>query len=318
MVKKIAIIDIGTYSTRLLISAIHKKNSIIETINSVEDIFSTGKITSLGRKLKETGYLQKDAIDETLSVLKEYKMIIDEYKVDYVKAYATQACREAKNGKDFVEKVKAMGIDVEIIDGKKEAYLSFLATAYGVYPDNSFVMIDQGGGSTEYAYGIKEGDSFKLKDSISFPFGIVGLTERFIKHDPPLKEELKALEDFIRKDIEKAYEKMKDTYYLIGLGGTITTLVALEKKIFPYSSEKVHKQRLSYTQINKWLNKLSSIPVEERKKIPQIEDKRAEVILSGILIFKVSMKVFNKEEIIVSDWGLRHGAIIDFILNKNL
>ncbi|RMA92470.1 Ppx/GppA phosphatase family protein [Hydrogenothermus marinus] len=318
MVKKIAIIDIGTYSTRLLISAIHKKNSIIETINSVEDIFSTGKITSLGRKLKETGYLQKDAIDETLSVLKEYKMIIDEYKVDYVKAYATQACREAKNGKDFVEKVKAIGIDVEIIDGKKEAYLSFLATAYGVYPDNSFVMIDQGGGSTEYAYGIKEGDSFKLKDSISFPFGIVGLTERFIKHDPPLKEELKALEDFIRKDIEKAYEKMKDTYYLIGLGGTITTLVALEKKIFPYSSEKVHKQRLSYTQINKWLNKLSSIPVEERKKIPQIEDKRAEVILSGILIFKVSMKVFNKEEIIVSDWGLRHGAIIDFILNKNL
>ncbi|RMD46781.1 MAG: Ppx/GppA family phosphatase, partial [Aquificota bacterium] len=190
MVKKIAIIDIGTYSTRLLISAIHNKNTIQETIKSIEDILSIGKITSLGRKLKETGFLQKEAINETLSVLKEYKLIVDEYNVDYFKAFATQACREAKNGNEFIKKVKEMGIDVEVIDGKKEAYFSFLATAYGISPQNSFVMIDQGGGSTEYAYGQKEYNGYKLIKSLSFPLGIVGLTERLRKHDPRSTKEL--------------------------------------------------------------------------------------------------------------------------------
>lgn len=315
MVKKIAVIDIGTYSTRLLISAIHKKSTNYETIKSLEDILSVGRITSLGRKLKETGFLQKEAINETLSVLKEYKMIVDEYNVDYLKAFATQACREAKNGNEFIRKVKDIGIDVEIIDGKKEAYFSFLATAYGIFPEDSFVMIDQGGGSTEYAYGKIKNNSYELIKSVSFPFGIVGLTENFIKNDPPLKEEIDALSNYIRKDIEKAYSYMSKAKYLIGLGGTITTVVALENNIYPYSSEKVHGKEISYKQVEKWLNELSSITVEERRKIPQIEDKRAEVIIAGIVIFKTSMEVFKKDKIIVSDWGLRHGVIIDFILN---
>ena len=316
MAIKVGIIDIGTYSTRFLISAIHKKENLEETLNSIEDIFSVGKITALGRKLKETGFLQEEAMQETLSVLKEYKLIADEYKLDYLKAYATQACREAKNGNEFIERVKKLGIDVEIIDPQKEAYFSFLATAYGVNPDGSFVMIDQGGGSTEYAYAVKENGKFNLKESISFPFGIVGLTEKFIKNDPPTNKELNDLKEYIKGHIVKAYEKMKQTKYLIGLGGTITTLVALEYNIFPYSSEKVHKKKLTKEQVKKWFNELSSLTVEERKKIPQIEDKRAEVILSGIAIFDTSLEVFNKEELIVSDWGLRHGALIDFIMRR--
>jgi len=313
---KIGIIDIGTYSTRFLISAVHKKNSVEETLNSIEDIFSVGKITALGRNLKQTGFLQEEAIQETLSVLREYKMIADEYHLDYLKAYATQACREAKNGSEFIERVKKLGIDVEIINPEKEAYFSFLATAYGVNPDGSFVMIDQGGGSTEYAYAIKENGKFYLKESVSFPFGIVGLTEKFIKNDPPLEEELKQLKNYIKEYIVKAYEKMKETRYLIGLGGTITTLVALEYNIFPYNSEKVHSKKLTKEQVKKWFKELSSLTIKQRKQIPQIEDKRAEVILAGIVIFDTSLEVFNKEEIIVSDWGLRHGALIDFVIRR--
>ena len=316
MAIKVGIIDIGTYSTRFLISAIHKKDTLEETLNSIEDIFSAGRITALGRNLKQTGFLQEDAMQETLSVLKEYKMIADEYNLDYLKAYATQACREAKNGEDFIQRVKELGIDVEIIDPQKEAYFSFLATAYGVNPDGSFVMIDQGGGSTEYAYAVKENGKFSLKESISFPFGIVGLTEKFIKNDPPTEEELEELKSYIRNYIKQAYEKMKDTKYLIGLGGTITTLVALEYNIFPYSSEKVHKKKLTREQVKKWFKELSSLTVAQRKQIPQIEDKRAEVILSGIAIFDTSLEVFNKDEITVSDWGLRHGALIDFIIRR--
>ena len=316
LAKKIGIIDIGTYSTRFLISAIHKKDTLEETLNSIEDILSVGRITSLGRGLKESGKLSEEAMAETLAVLKEYKMLADEYHVDYLKAYATQACREAENGQEFIKRVKELEIDVEIINGEKEAYLSFLATAYGIKPDSSFIMIDQGGGSTEFAYGEKVESKYTLKTSKSFPFGIVGLTEMFIKHDPPKPEELEKMREFIKNHIQTIYPDMKDAKELIGLGGTITTLVALENNIFPYSSEKVHGKKLTKQQVEKWLKELASIPTEERKKIPQIEDKRAEVILAGIVIFDTAMDVFNKEQITVSDWGLRHGAVINFVLEN--
>ncbi len=312
---KIAVIDIGTYSTRLLISGIHIKETLEETIKSIEDILSVGRITALGREVKKTKILQKEAIQETISVLKEYVLIAKEHKVDKILGYATQACRIAKNGNEFLEKVRQLGIDVKLIDGQTEACLSFLATAYGVLPDNSFVVVDQGGGSTEYAYGKKEKDNYQLIDSVSFPFGIVNLTEQFIKHDPPLKSELADMRSYLKSYIKDAYEKMKNTDEIIGLGGTITTLVALEYNIYPYSSEKVHRKILTKKAIEKWLEKLSSLTISQRKAIPMIEDKRAEAIISGIVIFDTTLEIFQKDKLKVSDWGLRHGAIIKEVMN---
>ncbi len=312
---RLAVVDIGTYSTRLLISGIHLKPTLEETIKSIEDILSVGRITALGRNVKETGYLQKEAIDETLSVLKEYVLIAREHKVDKIIGYATQACRIAKNGEEFLKKVKELGIDVNLIDGETEAYLSFLATAYGILPESSFVMVDQGGGSTEYAYGKKENNGYKLISSKSFPFGIVNLTEQFIHNDPPKEEELQEMKNYIASYISQIAPSMKDTDEIIGLGGTITTLVALEYNIYPYSSEKVHGKTLSKDAVKKWLKKLSSLTVEQRKAIPMIEDKRAEAIISGIVIFDTTLEVFGKESLKVSDWGLRHGAVIKEIID---
>ncbi|WP_457641570.1 Ppx/GppA phosphatase family protein [Persephonella sp.] len=313
---RIAVIDIGTYSTRLLISGIHEKNSLEDTLSSIDDILSVGRITALGRNLKETGYLQREAIEETLVTLKEYILIAKEHKVEEIIGYATQACREAKNGNEFLEKVKQLGIKINLITGEEEAYLSFLATAYGIKPEDNFVVIDQGGGSTEFAFGIKENQEYILKDSKSFPFGIVNLTERFIKSDPPEKKEIESMRNYIADFIKEAYSKMKNCSEIIGLGGTITTLVALEYHIFPYSSSKVHGKTLSRDSVKKWLEKLSSLTVSERKQIPQVEDKRAEAIISGIIIFDTAMEIFGKEKIRVSDWGLRHGAVIKYVMER--
>ena len=309
MNKRIAVIDIGTYSTRLLISAIHIKETLEETLKSIEDVLSVGRITALGRGVKETGILQREAIEETLSTLKEYVLIAKQYKVEKIIGFATQACREAKNGWEFLEKAKQLGIDVRLISGEEEAYLSFIATAYSIQPETDFVMIDQGGGSTEFAYGKKEND-YKMEKSVSFPFGIVGLTEKFIKTDPPKKEELLQMSRYIKSYLEKIKD-YKQAKTFIGLGGTITTLVALEKHIYPYSSEKVHGQVLKKETIKKWLDKLSSMTIQERKSIPQIEDKRAEAIIAGIVIFDTALDFFDKEYLIVSDKGLRHGAVIE-------
>ncbi len=311
---RLAVIDIGTYSTRLLICGIHFKNSVEETVKNIEDILSVGRITALGRNVKKTGYLEKEAIEETLSVLKEYVLIAKEHRVEKIIGFATQACRIAKNGNEFLDRVRKLGIEVKLISGQEEAYLSFLATAYGLSLKESFVMVDQGGGSTEYAFGERKNGSYVLKTSESYPFGIVNLTEQFLKHDPPLKSEIESLREYIKPFIEEAYTKMNKTSLIVGLGGTITTLVALEYNIYPYSSEKVHGKTLSKKAIENWLEKLSSLTIQQRKAIPMIEDKRAEAIISGIVIFDATLDVFKKDKIRVSEWGLRHGAVINDII----
>ena len=146
------------------------------------------------------------------------------------------------------------------------------------------------------------------------PFGIVNLTERFIKHDPPTDEEINNLLGFLERELQKVVDKNIDT--LVGLGGTITTLVALEYNIFPYDPKKVNGKVLTYDRVKYWFERLRKLPVEERKKIPQIEDRRAEAILSGIAIFMKTMELFGKEELVVSDWAVKHGAIIANFLLK--
>jgi exopolyphosphatase/guanosine-5'-triphosphate,3'-diphosphate pyrophosphatase len=302
--KIIALLDIGTYSTRMLIVAVHFDGRF-------DEILSVGRITALGRKLKETGYLQKEAMEETLSVLKEYVQIASQYKPEKILAVATQACREAKNADEFISKVKELGIDVRVITGEEEARLAFIATAKALNIDGKFTVIDQGGGSTEFSYGEKS----NLIASVSFPFGIVNFTEKYIKSDPPKPEEIMQIKDFLKQQLPIAYEKMKDTEILVGLGGTITTVVALEYNIYPYDSKKVHGSKLTYKAITKWLNKLASMTVNQRKAIPMIEDKRAEAIVPGIVIFQTAMEVFQKDEITVSEWGVRHGLLLELIQN---
>lgn len=312
----ISVIDIGTYSVRLLIAAIHRRDSIEDTVRSVDEIVSIGRITSLGRNVKKTKVLEREAIEETIAVLREYVAISREYRAKKIVGFATEACRIAKNGDTFLKRVRDLGIDVSLIDGQREAHLSFLATAYSLNIEGRFIVIDQGGGSTEFAYG-KKNKELSLIDSVSMPFGIVNLTEEFFKNDPPTEEEVNKLKEYLRGKITDLIKIMGDTDYIVGLGGTITTLVALERKIYPYNSKKVHGSKLSKDTIKKWLKKLISIPTVERQKYPQIEDKRAKVLPSGILIFDTTLEIFGKEEIIVSDRGLRYGALIEYIL-KNL
>lgn len=302
MTKKIALIDIGTYSTRMLVVAVHPDKSF-------DEVFSVGRITSLGRRLKQTGYLQKDAIEETLATLKEYVLMAREFDVSHIFAVATQACREAKNSDDFIQKVKELGIDVRVISGEEEAKLSFMATATALNIQDKFLVIDQGGGSTEFSYGKGK----ELIDAISFPFGIVNLTETFIKSDPPKEEELESLKQFLKEKIESIPQHMRDFKELVGLGGTITTVVALEKQLYPYNSKKVHGTTITYDAISMWLDKLSKMTVAQRKSIPMIEDKRAEAIISGIAIFQTAMEVLGKDTIKISEWGVRHGQLLSII-----
>ncbi len=298
---RLASIDIGSYSVRLSVGEIKNGNLKI--------ILEKGRITALGQRVKETGFLQEDRILDTLRVLKEYREDIRKLGVEKVVVVGTEAIRRARNREEFVKRVKEeTGFELRIISPQEEGRLAYLGAVFSLRVKGKNCVVDQGGGSTEYVLG----KDLEIEELHSLPFGIVNLTETFLKHDPPSEEEIKNLSDFLKSEISKV---KSDVDNLVGLGGTITTLAALEYNVYPYKPEEVHGRKLSYEQIKKWFEELRRIPARERsKRYKQVEDKRAEVILAGILIFIKTLEVFGKEELIVSDWGLREGILIDEFL----
>ncbi|RTZ69540.1 MAG: Ppx/GppA family phosphatase [Aquificaceae bacterium] len=292
---KVAVIDVGTYSTRVTIAEVGNSNLKI--------LYEEGRITALGRGVKQTGLLSESAINETLSAIRDYKKKCDQYGVEKCLVLGTEALRVAKNREVFINALKELGLQIKVISPWEEGKYAYLGAYFAVKPQGRVCVIDQGGGSTEFVYG----KGLEVENVVSLPFGIVNLTERFIKNDPPTKGEIESLTNYLSGEISKL-DKNVDT--LVGLGGTITTLVALEYDIYPYDPAKVNGKTLTKERVKYWFDKLASMTVEERKKLPQIEDRRAEAIIPGIAIFWRTMELFGKEEIVVSDWAVKHGAII--------
>jgi len=210
-------------------------------------------------------------------VLKEYKSIIDKYGVSKTIAVATEALRKAENAEEFIKEVKEKtGIDIKVISPEEEGKLAYKAVCFSLKIEGRNVVVDQGGGSTEFIYG----KSCNIEKVVSIPMGIVNLTEKW--------EELKEMERFIDNNLE-----------------------CLNKKVD--GASKVHGSVLKKDTIKKWLDKISRMSIEERKSIPQIEDRRAEAIVSGILMFERILEYFEKDEIIVSDWGVKQGLLVSLI-----
>ncbi len=299
---RIAVIDVGSYSCRL---------SVAEVKESLNYLYEEGKITALSAGANSSELLQKDRMEETLQALEDYLRKVQNLNVDKIIAVGTAVLRKAKNAKDFLKMVKdRLGLDIKVISPEEEGRYSFLAVAYSIKPKGRFCIIDQGGGSTEYAWGT----DLALEKVKSLPFGIVNLTEEFIHNDPPLNYELESLKNFLDEQISQIKEEC-DT--LVGLGGTITTVAALEYGVFPYRPELVHGKTIELDRIMFWLENLSGMKEEQRiRSFPQIEPKRAKVIVSGIMIFYRSMIIFGKKEITVSDWGLKEGIIVEEYLKR--
>ncbi|WP_457568171.1 Ppx/GppA phosphatase family protein [Desulfurobacterium sp.] len=297
---RIATIDIGTNSTRLLIAEVEN--------GFVKPLYKTGRVTRLGRGVKETGYLSQESIERTVAALKEFKKKIEEFQVEKVVAVTTEAARLAKNADEFLIKVKSLGIEVKILSDREEAELVYVANVSHFKPAVPAVTVDLGGGSTEIAYGKGE----KLLYYESLKFGVVVLLERFIKNDPPSASELESLERFIEAELEKFKSRagIERPFRVFGVGGTITSVVAMEEAMTVYDSEKVHGYVVTCQLIEKWFKKVSSVSVEERKRIVGLEEGRADVIVPGLAFFRVFCRVFGVKEITVSELGLLYGLAL--------
>ena len=274
----------------------------------VKPLFKTGRVTRLGRGVKESGELSREGIEATLKALKEFKKIIKEFGVKKVVVATTEAARLAKNSEEFLKRVREIGFEIEILSDREEAELVFLANLRVFNPEGKAMTVDLGGGSTEIVYG----DRKRIEYLKSLKFGVVFLYEGFIKSSPPAEEELRALEEFIRKELCRVKEEInpQKDFTIFAVGGTITSVVAMEEKMEVYNSEVVHGYTVTKEMVEKWYNYLSSLPIEERRKVKGLEENRADVIIPGLAFFKLFCEVFNREHLTVSEVGLLYGLAL--------
>ena len=299
----IAAIDCGTNSTRLLIAG---KNDNDEH----QTITRQTQITRLGEGVDSQHSLLPSAIDRTLVTLFGYKEELSKHDVSQVRVVATSAVRDADNGQVFLDAAEdIIGKKTECLSGLEEAKLSFQGATFELNKSKApFLVIDIGGGSTEFAFGQEKCESF-----LSTDVGCVRLTERFIQNDPPLPEELSAalsLIDLHLDDVLMEIPSLNQATTIIGVAGTVITTSMIEQGLDSYSYNKVHGHRMSKESIEEVFRLLVTDDRNGRLSNPGMEEGRVDVIVGGLCILVQVMRKFNFEEILVSEKDILDGLTL--------
>tara|TARA_A100001037_G_scaffold292956_1_gene308950 strand:+ start:1561 stop:2490 length:930 start_codon:yes stop_codon:yes gene_type:complete len=300
--RKVAAIDCGTNSTRLLIAEIGD-NGQYEILNRRQEV------TRLGEGVDATGNLNGEAIDRVLATLMSFREILDAEGIQEFRTVATSAVRDATNSGIFLS--AAEGIlqkEVELISGRQEAELSFLGATHSVEIGGPYLVFDLGGGSTEFSYGEKMCEQF-----LSINAGCVRMAERFIHSDPPLPEELSAALSLVELhliDVEKAIPSLDKATTLIGLAGTVSAIAMIEQGLEKYSYELVHHYLMSHADMEEVFRILVTDNREQRLTNPGMEEDRVDVIVGGVCILIQIMRQFHFTECLVSEADILDGLIL--------
>lgn len=305
--KRYASIDIGTNTVRLLIAD-------EDYLSSKRPILKSTIITRLGGGFGPSNNLDLGSMERTAKTLKEFGRLLENNKVKTVRAAATCVVRQAKNRDDFLRKVRdECGIQVEVIDAEKEARLTLkgvLSTLKGTAPP--ILVFDIGGGSTEYILA-SNGEPVVT----SLDLGVVYLAEYFLKFDPPASHELALLENRIAAVLEPCkhdyLSRLSLPLTVIGCGGTVTTLAAMDRGMENYDPDQINNYHLTGATIAAIYRKLAGLPLEQRKKIAGLEPGRADVIIPGCAIVLKTLEAFRAPELVVSDAGLLEGLLLNLI-----
>ncbi len=294
----IACIDIGTNSVRMAIY-----DDKID-INSEKYLVTT----RLGYNVDCLKKLDEDRMNETLKVLKEYYLIATKAGANKIYAIATSAVRDSSNRDYFIKNIKDIGIDVEVISGKKEAELGYIGVRAGCYDEDEILIIDIGGGSTELILG-KENIIF----SNSLDIGAVRLHGKFVSKDPVSKVEENNIRNYVRDIIKNTIKVIKEynVKKIIGIGGTITTLASMDLELSNYDRTLVHKHKVSLDNLVKLNHVLLNESVDERIMHKGLMKKRADIIPCGFIILTEILKELNANEIEISEYDNLEGLFIN-------
>jgi exopolyphosphatase/guanosine-5'-triphosphate,3'-diphosphate pyrophosphatase len=266
------------------------------------------KITRLGEGFRPGGSLDPDAMDRTVKALCRFMESARRHRVDLVAAVGTMCLRTAKNTDAFLQRVKReCGLTIEVISGEEEARLAYVAAKSGVgLSEGRTVVFDVGGSSTEFIFGNGE----QVAHGVSIDIGAMTLTEKYFASDPVKKREWERLLAVVDASLaDLGVEGEVDA--LVGMGGTVTNVGAVMYGMAVYEPDRIQGSVLSLAEVERQMELYRSKTIIERKATVGLQPQRADVILAGVGIVRAIMKKFRVESAIISDWGIRHGLMVD-------
>jgi exopolyphosphatase/guanosine-5'-triphosphate,3'-diphosphate pyrophosphatase len=299
---RVAVVDIGTNSTRLLVADVAD--------GRVSQLERRSTVTRLGRGVDTSRQLAPEAIEDVCRTVGEYIEIYEAVGVERVTAIATSAVRDAVNSGAFVAELRErFALDARILDGAEEARLVYLGAFTERPAADSTLVVDIGGGSTELVFG--SGGEVGFYASIQA--GTVRHTERYLRSDPPDAGELEALASDVHSliDAELTGEAIATAAEGIAVAGTPTSLAAIDQELEPYDPERVHSYRLPLDSIQRMCSMLSSKTLEERLEVKGLHPGRAPTIVAGVVILIQVMRAFGLKEIEVSEHDILYGAALE-------
>lgn len=308
---RVAAIDSGTNSVRLLVADVPDSQTLTEVERRME-------IVRLGEGVDRTGRLAPEALERTFAAMRGYREIIDRHGASAVRVVATSATRDAANRQEFVDGVREIfGVEPEVVTGAEEAELSFVGATRGLLrlspetmlpegPLPPFLVVDIGGGSTEFVLG-----SEHVTGALSVDIGCVRLTERHLRDagDPPSVPALEA----VVADIEAALDRVSaavpvgEAHTLVGLAGSVTTVAAIALDLPAYDPERIHHAVISAEQVHEVTRRLLSMTHGERERMPVMHPGRVDVIGAGALILDRIVRRYTFTQVVVSEHDILDG-----------
>ncbi|MGZ4463036.1 MAG: Ppx/GppA phosphatase family protein, partial [Gaiellaceae bacterium] len=287
--RRVAAIDIGTNTTRLLVADVQDARTLFE-------LERLTMITRLGEGVDARGSLQPEAMARVRECLDGYRRRARELAAERVLAVATSAVRDADNGAEFLAGIAAdLQLEARLLGGREEALLAFRGATIGRALRRPVLVVDIGGGSTELVVGDAAGPSFQ----VSLNIGAVRLTERFLHADPPSAKEIEGAERearaLIEREVPAGVRRLPEA--AIGNAGTITTLAALAQGLQLYERDRVHGYRIAREAVERQGRRLASVGLEERRRIPAMEPERAPVIVGGVIVLREVLDAFALDAI---------------------
>ena len=301
---QVAVIDCGTNSIRLLIAEISGSN--------FKEVIRTMEIVRLGQGVDENKAFHPDAINRTLSAVKSFKEIIDKNKVDKIRFCATSATRDAMNRNIFIDGVRdILNIQVEVIPGVEEAALSFTGATYQLDQDSGpFLVVDIGGGSTEFVYGDK-----KVISAKSVNIGCVRMSERHLTNQPPTMDQIASAIVDIDIAITRAAVSVpiNSAKSLIAVAGTATTVAAAALDLSKYDRDLIHLSKISADKVHKVAQMFQSMSKSEISALPYMHEGRVDVITAGSLVLSRVMAATGAAEFVASESDILDGMAFSLI-----
>jgi exopolyphosphatase / guanosine-5'-triphosphate,3'-diphosphate pyrophosphatase len=301
---RVAVVDIGTNSTRLLIADVHAADG------TVEEVVRRSRVTRLGHGVDASGALSEEASDRVFATLARYRAEIDSHACQANMAVLTSAVRDASNGPQFAARVSEdYGLDARVLSGEEEAQLTFLGAMSGrPAATEPTVVIDIGGGSTEFVVGVGRTAGFH----VSLHAGVVRMSERHIHSDPPSPQELQDLAGDVRATFLDGLpaDERAPVKRAIAVAGTATSAASIDLELDPYDPQRVHGYTLMLATVELLLARLADMDEQERRSVRGLNPDRAPTIVAGMILLEEAMRAFELEQVQVSEHDILYGGAL--------